>query len=216
MSFYTLIASLPHLPAHFDVERVPISWPGLEQRLKPLEEQDSIVLQRLIDFLAWDRQPLDRTDGDVVHAYEHLMRTIRNPILKQIVNHRIDVRTIVGALRRARSGSDPPVGVGGLVPVIRQHWNKPGFNLIPRYPWIDDFTIHMESGNAIAAERVLFDVTWKTWCQMASHYTFSIEAVLLYLARWSIVDRWTSCDAEVGRDRFEKLVQETIGEYAHG
>ena len=71
--YYTLLGSLPALPADFEqAERLPITWLGLERRLKMLSADDSAVLEELIDFLAWDRQSIDRTDEDVYRKYEQL------------------------------------------------------------------------------------------------------------------------------------------------
>jgi hypothetical protein len=50
---------------------------------------------------------------------------------------------------------------------------------------------------------------------MADQYQFSFEAVLLYLIRWEIVYRWTRRDAAVGQEKFERLVNEAMGEYAN-
>ncbi len=216
MRYYTLIASLPHLPPHFDVERPPITWPRLEQRLKLLREEDVIVLERLTNFLAWDRQPLDRTDEDVVGEYDRLMSVLQNRLVIDIVNHRMDVRTIVSALRRKREGMGPPIGVGRLVEPIRRNWQRPFFQLQRRHPWVEEFANRMSAGEAAEAERLLFEVTWKTWSRMAAEvFPFSFEAVLLYIARWAIVDRWTSRDSEKGRVRFEQLIEETLGDYAN-
>ncbi len=211
-----LIASLPHLPPHFDVERPPITWPRLEQRLKLLREQDLVVFERLANFLAWDRQPLDRTDEEVVAEYDKLMSVLRNRLVIDIVNHRMDVRTIVSALRRRRDGKEPPIGVGRLVEPIRRNWQDPFFQLQRRHLWIEEFATRMLAGEAAEAERLLFEVTWKTWSRMAAEeFTFSFEAVLLYIARWAIVDRWTSRDVEKGRARFEELIEETLGDHAN-
>lgn len=214
MSYYMLVASLPHLPAHFDVQRPPITWPRLEKRLSLLREDDARVLQQLMDFLSWDRQPLDRTEEDIIAAYDQLKIDIHNPLVLELVDHRIDVRTIVSGLRRRRDGKSPPAGVGRLVETIRRHWQHPQFNLHRKHPWIEDFSRAMHAGEAVTAERLLLDVTWNTWTRMAGEYTFSFEAVLLYLARWSIVRRWTGRDAEAGREQFDRLLEETLGEYA--
>ena len=203
MSYYTLIASLPHLPPHYDVERLPISRSALSARLRLLREDDQFVLRQLVDFLAWDRQPFDRTDEEVVSEYDRLQEEIRHKLVLQIIDLRINVRTLVGALRRRRDESGPPIGVGPLVEPIRRAWSKPHFGLERQFPWIVEFEEHLKSGEAMSAQRVLFDYTWTTWRRMAADFTFSFEAVLLYIARWSIVDRWTSCDAEVGRNRFD-------------
>lgn len=179
-----------------------------------LRDDDAKTLQQLSDFLAWDRQPTDQTDEQVVRRYEQLRRRILHPLLWEIVEHRINVRTIVAALRHRHSGDGPPAGVGPLVEPIRRHWQEPQFGMRPRFPWIENFSEQMLAGNAVEAERVLFECTWEFRRRMAANFTFSFEAVLLYLAQWSIVDRWTSRSIEAGRARFDQLIEETLGDYA--
>ena len=215
MAYYTLIASLPNLPPHFDVDLPPITRPRLNSRLRQLTAQDAATLKQLRDFLAWDRQPVDQTDARVVAHYARLQDEIKHPVLLEIVDHRINVRTIVSALRRRRDGQGPPEGVGKLVDRIRRNWQHPSFGLQHAFPWIDSFAEQLQLQNAVEAERILFEFTWTTWCRMASRFTFSFEAILLYLARWTIVDRWTSRDAQLGQQRFDRLIEETLGEYAN-
>jgi hypothetical protein len=210
-----LIASLPHLPMNFDVERAPITRSRLRERLRMLRDEDAKVIDRLTDFLAWDRQPLDRTDQEVIARYDALMKTISGPLVRQVVLARMDSRTIVTALRRRRQGADPPPGVGQWVDHIRRHWQHPTFALEGRYPWIAEFDRHLGTGTVLAAQRLLFSAAYRNWSQMAERYTFSFEAVILYLARWEIIDRWASRDAEAGRQRFDNLITETLGDYAN-
>lgn len=214
MHYYTLIASLPHLPPHFDVTRPPISRPRLNQRLAELNEHDSQVLKQLSDFLAWDRQTLERSEQDVIHDYERLQQEVRHPVVLKIVDDRINMRTIVGALRRRRDGDEPPRGVGRLVRSIRNRWNEPQFGLQAQFPWIESFERSMLSGEAVAAERILYESSWRSYSRMADQFQFTFEAVLLYLARWSIVDRWASRDQEAGHARFEQLLEEALGDFA--
>jgi hypothetical protein len=214
MTYYTLIASLPNLPTHFDVERPPISRPRLNQRLAELDEHDGHVLTQLADFLAWDRQTLDRSEQNVIDDYERLQDQIHHPVVLRIVDDRINMRTIVSALRRRRDGEGPPRGVGRLVRPIRGRWQEPQFGLQRQFPWIESFEQRMSAGEAVEAERILYEFSWDSCRRMASQFHFSFEAVLLYVARWSIVDRWTSRDIDAGRARFDQLLEETLGEYA--
>ena len=214
MAYYTLISSLPHLPVHFDVARPPITRPRLESRFKLLTDADTRILRQLVNFLAWDRQPLNRSDEQVVEEYRRLKENTRHTLVLELMEHRVDVRTIVGALRRRRNGDGPPLGVGRLVQPIRRSWNEPWFGLQTRFDWIEAFDDQMRSGEAVAAERVLYETTWQTWCRLAASFTFTFEAVLLYWARWEIVERWTSRDAAAGQTRFDQLIEETLGEYA--
>jgi hypothetical protein len=214
-SYYTLIASLPNLPPHFDVERTPITRPALQERLRLLHPQDAMVIEQVTSFLAWDRQPLDRSDEDVIATYDRLMQEISNPLLRELIKGRMDARTIVSALRRRRSGMPPPPGVGQWVDHIRRYFREPEFNLHGRYPWIGQLDRLLDEGDPLEAQRMLFEVNYKLWSRMAERYTFSFETVILYLARWEIIDRWTSQNASTGRERFEDLITETLGDYAN-
>ncbi len=213
MNYYTLIASLPALPPHFDVERTPVSAPRLRSLLRQLSDEDAATIDQLASFFVWDRQLIEQSEGDICKHYEDLMRN-KHSLIRDIVNLRINVRTIVAALRRRRDKMGPPTAIGSLVGTIRRNWNDPTFGLGRRFRWIEPFSGHMLAGEADQAGRVLFEYSWRTWSLMAAEYTFSFEAVTLYLARWEIVDRWTSRNSETGKERFEQLTQETLGEYA--
>lgn len=165
-------------------------------------------------FLSWDRQLIEKTDEEIVRDYEQLKSSVRHPVILEVMKHRVNIRTIVGALRRRRKEQGPPIGLGDLVVPIRQNWKEPQFGLQRRFPWIENFDELMRTGKAMDAERLLFESTWRTRSRMAENYTFSFEAVLLYLARWSIIDRWTSRNADAGLERFDQMLKETLGEYA--
>lgn len=209
-----LIASLPSLPPSFDTERPPISRARLQERLRLLDPRDAAVLEQVVAFLAWDRQPLDRSDWEVIATYERLMDSISNPLVRELITSRVDIRTIVSGLRRRRAGLPTPPGVGQWVDHIRRNFQHPEFNLHGRYPWIGRLDRLMAEGDPQPAQRLLFEITYRQWSRMAQRHTFSFEAVILYLARWEIIDRWTSQNAAIGRERFQNLISETLGDYA--
>lgn len=213
-AYYMLVASLPQLPSNFDAGRNPITRASLRSRLKLLDERDYAVINQVAGFFVWDRQPLDRTDEEVVLTYSSLMREIENPLVRRIINHRIEMRTIVSGIRRKHIGAGPPRGPLEISDAIRRGWAQQGFGLQSRYRWIDGFVRAMESGRVRDAQHILFSDLWDAWTQNAQQYHFSFESIILYLARWEIVDRWTSQNADEGRKRFEDLVSETLGEYA--
>jgi hypothetical protein len=69
--------------------------------------------------------------------------------------------------------------------------------------------------DCLAVERILLNVAWTQWMKLSEQYFFSFETVLLYLARWEIIHRWTSHDVVLGRQRFGQLVTESLNEYAN-
>ena len=64
-------------------------------------------------------------------------------------------------------------------------------------------------------EQIILEISWDHWYKLAEHYFFSFEAVLIYLARWEIINRWLSRDAQLGQERFEQLVTESLSEYVN-
>ena len=208
-----LITSLPALPPHFEVARNPIPLDRLRDRLAMLHEQDTAVLERLLDFFDWDRQPLNRTDEEFIDHFERLKPTIDNRLIRQIVDDRMEIRTIISGLRLRKSGADPPTGPEPWAIDIKRSWTHPDFQLQNRHPWVSQFRELTEAGDVLEAERLQLSVSWKYWSQLATRYHFTFESVILYLARWEIIDRWTSRDAAKGRERFEQLIAETLGEH---
>ncbi|KAA5539708.1 DUF2764 family protein [Roseiconus nitratireducens] len=213
-SYYTLVASLPPLPQPFDSGPLPITRSTLRSRLDLLDDDDRMVVDQISRFFVWDRQPLDRTDEEVWQTHQRLMEQIDNPLVRQVVNHRFDMRTIVAAIRRKRDQEGPPIGVPPLAGMIRRNWDAPDFNLSTRYRWIGPFAEAAAAGKVVQAQHILFTDLWNTWTRIAQQYHFTFESILLYLARWEIVERWTSRDADAGRERFNDLIRETLGEYA--
>lgn len=214
--YYMLVASLPYMPRRFDVEQLPISRIRLQQRLAMLGQHDRDVVEQVQHFLDWDRQEPERNDSDVQAEYTRLMKTISNALVRDMINHRMDVRTITCALRRRRKGLAPPTAVGQYVEHIRNHWQQPDFRLVRQQPWIPAVRQALEANQPLEVERQLLQATWSRWVKLSERHFFSFETILLYLARWEIVDRWSRLDAPRGRRRFGALLTETLGSALKG
>lgn len=213
-TYYMLIASLPPLPQPFDSGPLPITRKTLRERLGLLTEDDHQLVRQLAAFFAWDRQTLDSSDESVLQTHSQLMEEIGEPFVRQIIRYRFEMRTIVAALRRKRDGEGPPAGIPPLDQLIRRHWDAPNFGLSRRYRWIDPFISACEKGKLVKAQHILYTDLWTTWTRFGQSYHFTFETILLYLARWEIVERWTSQNADRGRERYDELIRETLGEHA--
>jgi len=96
------------------------------------------------------------------------------------------------------------------VPAIAKRWNQPDFGLRQLYPWIASVREALDRGEALEMERQLLRATWNRWVQLSDEFYFSFETILLYLARWEIVDRWTRLDEQLGRQKFDQLLSQTL------
>lgn len=71
----------------------------------------------------------------------------------------------------------------------------------------------LEGTDLIAREKGLDDVVWKKADSLSTFHYFDLTAVLAYVTKLHIVDRWLALDDETGRELFRKLVQEVRGTY---
>jgi len=211
-----LVSSLPALPPHFEVDRLPITFERLQKRLHLLEPEDAETMNRMLDILAWSRQVVEATDAAVVKRYSDLMREVANPLVREVLGVGIDVRMIVAALRRRRHGLGAPVaGLGDWFGHIRRHFNQPDFGLGHVFPWLLPFDQLLEHEDVLTLYRRMLAETWAYVRRRTQDYDcFSFEAVVLYIARWDIIRHWKQLQAECGRAVFEALVTEAMGEYA--
>ena len=112
-SYHMLISSLPALPPRFDVDRLPITFERLQGRLRMLEPEDAEEIERMLAVLRWADQFEEPSDAAVVQRYDALMQDITNPLVRDILAYRMDVRMIAVALRcRHRGLALPTVGMG--------------------------------------------------------------------------------------------------------
>ncbi|TWU45099.1 hypothetical protein Q31b_02700 [Novipirellula aureliae] len=212
-SYYMFVASLPPLPSEFDAGPIPITASTLGDRLSLLDDQDRHVLDQLADFFRWDRQPVDRSDAEVIEKHQQLRKEVHNPLVRKLIHHRFQMRTLVAAVRCQRDGLPMPMLPDMSVSKsIRRYWNQPYFQLITRVPWLEKFCRALDDAQPQLAQRHLFDELWRLWSRLNQRYHFSFESIVLYLARWEILHRWSSQNADRGRERFDHLVDEILQE----
>jgi hypothetical protein len=214
-TYYTLIGSLPALPRHFEeADRVPISKLRLTERLRMLQPSDAATVEAMTDFLAWERQPLERTDEDVGRRFNQFMAAVDDQFAQDLIRHVVNVRSIIAAIRCRRMKLDPPVGVEPVASHIVRNWNHPDFRLGNKYPWISEVDTQLNSESPFDLERTILNIAWRYAKRLADQFQFSFEAVVLYMIRWEMVYRWTQRNAAAGQEKFEQLVSEAMGEYA--
>lgn len=71
----------------------------------------------------------------------------------------------------------------------------------------------LAGSDILARERGLDDVLWAKIDELTVFDYFDIEAVLGFIAKLHIIDRWFILDEESGRDMFRRLVDEVRGTF---
>jgi len=215
-NYHMLISSLPPLPPRFEVDRLPITLERLQTRLRMLEPADADEIERMLRVLRWSRQFEEANDAAVVKRYAALMQTITNPCVRDVLTFATDIRMITVALRSRHRGLGPPtIGIGRWAEHIRRHFNQPDFGLGHLFPRIEEYGRLIEQGDMLNLNHGLLESTWTYLSRYANNFYFSFEAVVLYVARWNIIRQWQELRAEHGRQIFETLVGEALGEYVN-
>jgi hypothetical protein len=211
--YYTLVASLPHLPRFDKADRLPISRERLLQRLKMLDLENYQLVEIIVEFFSWRRQPLGRKDAEIISIYSE-NSIFESPLFELPVNQ----KTIMTALRRREKGLPQPSqgelwGVGPLVQHIEHNWDKPFFKLQSTYPWIVQAKNFLIEGELLKLEYLLANNIWNKLELLLTKNYFDFEVVIAYLIKWDILRQWLSYNTEDAKARFDELVLETINEY---
>ncbi len=212
-SYTFLMTSLPTMPARFDVARLPISPAALEERLAKIPDEDLHIVERMRDLFFWDRLGLSLSDEEIIKQYQAFLADTKNEIARQIVSFRMDVRTIVAALRCRRRGMPLPSVPSEWMGTIKRHFAEPSLGLGTRFPWIAAVDKHFSEGDVDEADRLLLSIVYEQWSRWAAGRPASFESLLLYVARWDVIHRFVSRNRELGEKRMEQLVTEAIGDY---
>ena len=71
----------------------------------------------------------------------------------------------------------------------------------------------LEGKDLLTRERGLDDIVWEKVDALSTFHYFDLTAVLAYLCKLRIADRWLALDEEAGRRLFKKLVDEVRGTF---
>lgn len=218
-AYVMLISSLPTPEALFLAKQPPLSRLKLDQRLRVLAPEDAETLRLVEEALQWDRLPISMTEEQVVARVRAALTAIDNEILQQVILDRLEIRTCVAALRRRNRGEPPPApgtcwGFGRWVDHIARNWTEPSFRLDRVFPWLREADRLMKQGDTTALERLLLQQAWRKLVRLAGEHEFDFEAVVIYVLKWNIVDRWGRYNGEAAMRRFDEMVDAGLGRHA--
>ncbi|MEM8855885.1 MAG: DUF2764 family protein [Pseudomonadota bacterium] len=212
-AYITLVSSLPASERLFVAKKPPLSRVRLERRLTLLSAEDRETLAQIESIMSWGAYSMNDTEADVLARVRAVMAGLKRKTLRTIVAERMDLRTTIAALRMRRRGDGPPtalLGASRLVPHIIANWSDPAFHLQRRLPWLREAVTLLEKDDPLALERHLLDTTFRQLKRHAARHSFDFEAVVIYVLKWSIFDRWADRDTRAAERRFETLTQQAL------
>ncbi|HWJ71992.1 MAG TPA: hypothetical protein VNX29_02385 [Kaistia sp.] len=214
--YVMLMASLPAIRFLAD-KALPINQARLGERLKLLEPEDRDELIRIASIISWNRIDVGDDDAAYLVRAERIIAGIRSGLLRDAVQERLEIRTVIAALRRRAAGEDAPAansafGLSRHVETIRRNWAVPDFGLARFYPWLASAKEKLDQGDASGLERLILDVTWTAAARREFGHEFDLEAVAFYLMRWQLADRWARYDADAAAFRFKALLDAALSD----
>ncbi len=211
---YKYAMLLSSLPAHnlnlFISGQTPVSRIQLNKRLALLDDEDKADLAHLESLLRW-AQHGELMDDEIIERAEKTLPLIANDFAKASLLWRLELRTVMSALRRRHLGLDKPekkrIGFGKWPYFIRKHWQEPDFGIGKQLPWVNEVKTLLDKNETLELEKFLSVLVWNHYARDGSLHYFDFEAVITYVLRWDVVRRWESYDKKKAQFRFDELVE---------
>ena len=213
-----LMASLPPLGDLFGQNQTPLTEIQLRHRLRFLTDQDSKTLSQIEQLVRRSKQPAEWTDAQIVESAKALLDHLSSNTLKQALEFVVNLRTIVAALRRRKLGENSPPkqsdwGYSPWIQRIERHWTEPDFGLGTVVPWVSKARRLWDDDDSVELERLILVESWKQFGRLSNGHYFDFAAVVLYVLRWSLINRRVNYDRETAQKRFNSLIDDGIGNF---
>ncbi len=210
---YTLLmASLtPHEQDLFSHRQPPVSVFQLNKRLAWLSPDDAERLDSVRRLLDWSAVA-DLSDSAFIQSAQNLLETMDNDFLIEIIRWRLELRTLVAAIRHKHQQPGQPMAAGCLVMTkfgreIITNWQLADFGLRYRFPWLADAGQWLQQRQYWRLEQFLLNLAWRYYDRQGQGHYFDFEAVVIYVLRWELRQRLNQYDGEKARQRFVELLQ---------
>jgi hypothetical protein len=218
--YVTLGASLPALGPVLAAKVVPINRARLDARLRgALVPDDLRQLDAVRGLLSWPNLQHHADDGAALVAVQRTMDIVESADIRAFLRDRMELRTLIAALRRRAAGAGPPAndvpwGFGRYQRRMRANWSDPAFGVGRAFPWAAAAAQAMGRGDSAGVERIVLEAAWRQAERRAAVHRFDFDSIVFYVARWALLDRWTRYDAEVAEARFGDLLETAAMEAA--
>ncbi len=204
-NFEYIIASLPVLLPDYKYAEGKGFGDLIEEIRENLDEADSATLDLLLD--GFDESKLG--EDFFAAALKHRNRFIRSYFRFDLGLRNAKVRYLNARLGRPAdqdvlTGENPDADDADIE----------GFRF--RVEELDEagaISDILAEENLLSREKALDDLVWKKVEELTVFDYFDLEAVLAFVAKLRIADRWLVLDLEEGRARFRRLVKEVKGTF---
>ena len=79
-------------------------------------------------------------------------------------------------------------------------------------PWLAELRDLHDSGATLELDRAIARVAWRSRVMATRSHEFDFDAVVLYVLRYDMIERWLHRSSITARQRFDQLVVEGLGD----
>jgi len=211
-----LMASLPpHALSLWDIKNKRLSPVQLERHLSVLSVKDRQTLREIETVLHWAKMPTIEEEQQLIKNTQQLLMSLQNSFLNEVIVWRLNIRTIIAAIRRRKlnltiTEQQDSFGFGEVSAVIKKNWQVDDFSLAYRFPWIKEANQLFNNNETLALEKLLLNLSWQHYERLSQGHYFDFEAVIIYVLRWNIINRWAQNDEKKAMQQFELLVEQAL------
>ncbi len=189
-----IIASLPFISPEYTYSGDE-SFASITGEIRSLmDERDSALLDTLLD--GFDENKLDRG------FYEAALKS-REPFIREYFRFDMQMRNAKVRFLNSELGRPADMDVMVLDPDKEEEETEEEASM----------AFVLAQKDILTREKGLDDIMWMKLDNMSLFHYFDLTAILSYVAKLHIVDRWLRLDDATGREMFKKLVNEVRGTF---
>lgn len=189
-----IIASLPFISPEYTYSGDE-SFASITGEIRSLmDERDSALLDTLLD--GFDENKLDRG------FYEAALKS-RESFIREYFRFDMQMRNAKVRFLNSELGRPADMDVMVLDPDKEEEETEEEASM----------AFVLAQKDILTREKGLDDIMWMKLDAMSLFHYFDLTAILSYVAKLHIVDRWLRLDDATGREMFKKLVNEVRGTF---
>jgi len=204
-NYHYLISGLPQL--FLDYESRSFS---LKELLDDIKSKCSEKDIRNIELLFFGLEESNLTS----HFYRASLRS-KNRFISEYFKFDLNVRNIRAAYLARKSKQRPEdflVGSNEVTETLTTS-KAPDFGLGLVFEDATEVLSIMENKNILEREQLLDKLKWNRASEITKFNYFDLDALLAFLLKASLVERWAKMDKKTGEELFKKLVEEVRGTF---
>lgn len=207
--YLTLYTALPYLGALEEVAVMPVSRLALDKRLSMLSDEAARQLALAEQLYFPSEQMLTgQKDNQLVQQLGPLLAQVTSSQVRERIAFKLELDTFLAALRYRQAGESNPEhfsGLGRWVGRIRQNWHEPGLGLDTFFPVLEPVLKSMNKNEPGQVEQQRLGLLWQDLHSCEAANRFSLDAVICYVLRWGVLQRYPAGSSEQVGCRFAEL-----------